>query len=156
MNTDRTPDPNDRKEIIMATRSITTPKIRSKSAAVQAAAGAPMTNLDRSVGVFETISAQAWARGSALAIKCLDDSSDLDKVCMCDEGRDGGPQDNVLYRYLLRLRLEAGDDPDVERAFCSVLTDMLASAVGGCGTWDIGDIEVQARASGPVAQAVRP
>ena len=112
------------------------------------------SNLDRSAGLFEDIAPEAWERGSALAIECLDDMSDLDRACMCDEGRDGAPQDNVLYRYLLRLRREADDDPQVEQAFCSVLTDYIASAVCG-STWDVESIEGQARESGPVAQAVR-
>lgn len=112
-------------------------------------------DLDRSAGLFEEITPAAWARGSALAIDLLKEATDLDKVCMCDEGRDGAPQDNVLYRHLLRLRREAADDPQVEQAFCSVLTDMIASAVDN-GTWEAEDLEAQARESGPVPQAVRP
>src|SRR5712664_3986924 len=49
-------------------------------------------------------------------------------------------QDNLLYRYLLRLRQEAGGDPQVEMAFCSVLTDYIATACDG-SVWDIDGIE---------------
>jgi hypothetical protein len=112
------------------------------------------TNLDCSTGLFEEISPQAWARGSALAIELLEECDDLDRVCMCDEGRGGAAQDNVLYRYLLRLRREASDDPQVEMAFCSVLSDYIGAAPEGA--WDVDAIEKYVRESGPVRQAVRP
>ena len=119
-----------------------------------------VTEIDRAVGgplvvlPFEEISAEAWARGSALAIELLDEI-DLDNVCMCDESRDGGPQDNILYRYLQRLRRgEAADDPQAELAFCSVLSDYIGSAEDG-GTWDVDAIERASRKYGPVLQAVR-
>jgi hypothetical protein len=55
---------------------------------------------------------------------------------------------------LQRLRQEASGDPQIEQAFCSVLTDMLGSAVSGGGTWDVEDVLEQTRKWGPVAQAV--
>jgi hypothetical protein len=107
------------------------------------------------VSPFEEISAEAWARGSALAIELLEEM-DLDRVCMCDEVRDGAPQDNIIYRYLQRLRREAAADSQAEQeqAFCSVLSDYIASAPEG--TWDVDAIERHARKNGPPLQAVQP
>jgi hypothetical protein len=110
--------------------------------------------IDRPSAKFEEISAKAWERGSVLAVECLEDMPDLDLICMCGEGRNGAPQDNVLYRHLQRLRREASGDPQIEQAFCSVLTDMLGSAVSGGGCWDVEDVLKHARKFGPVTQAV--
>jgi hypothetical protein len=60
----------------------------------------------------------------------------------------------LVYRYLLRLRQLAGDDPHVEMAFCSILTEFIATACGG-SCYDVDDIEHLARRVGPVPQAVR-
>jgi hypothetical protein len=122
------------------------PRLRLVEIEDDRAVGGPLV-----VSPFEEIPAEAWTRGSALAIELLDEM-DLDKVCMCDESRDGGPQDNILYRYLQRLRREASDDPQVEQAFCSVLSDYIASAPEG--TWDVDAIERAARKYGPALQAV--
>jgi hypothetical protein len=111
-------------------------------------------DLDRRGGKFEDIAPEAWQRGSALAIEMLDEA-DLDEMALTDDCRDGRPQDNLLYRYLLRLRHEANDAPQVERAFCSVLTDYIATACDG-SVWDIAGIERCAREDGPAAQAVPP
>lgn len=72
----------------------------------------------------------AWRQGVDLACELLDEASwDADEKILRDEFRDGRAQDNVLYRYLLRLR-KAGD-PRVDAAFAAVLTDFIASVLDG-------------------------
>jgi hypothetical protein len=109
-------------------------------------------DLDRVAGVFEEIPSAAWQRGSALAVEMLGET-DMDEMTLTDQWRDGRPQNNLLYRYLLRLR-EIGD-AQIDMAFCSVVTEFLASAADG-SFWDVEDIEREVRKVGPVAQRCAP
>jgi hypothetical protein len=108
--------------------------------------------VDRPGAKFEDIPADAWARGSALAVEMLAET-DMDEMTLTDKFRDGRPQNNLLYRYLLRLR-EIGD-AQIEAAFCSVITEYVASARDG-SLVDIEWLADEVRKTGPVAQAVRP
>lgn len=113
------------------------------------------TDLDRCAGVFEEISPEAWRRGTELAIEMFNEA-DLDEAMSVNaDEREGRAQNNLVFRYLLRLRQVAGEDQHVEMAFCSILTEFIATACGG-SCYDVDGIEHLARRVGPVPQAVQP
>jgi hypothetical protein len=111
-------------------------------------------SLDRSDGLFEEISAEAWARGAGLALEMFEEG-DIDEMGLEDGGRDGRPQDNLVYRYLQRLRREAAADQQVEVAFCAVLTEAIANQSDGmCHSID--SLEALVRDMGAPRQALQP
>jgi len=80
---------------------------------------------------------------AALAVDMLDEA-DLGEDALETDARDGRPQDNPLYRYLLCVR-ELGEE--VEKAFCSSLTEYISTAADGC-IWDVEGIDDSDRLQG--------
>jgi hypothetical protein len=70
---------------------------------------------------------QSWRNGVRLALDLLDEASDLglDELAIEDDCRDGRAQNNVMLRYLDKLR--ALEDRNADAAFCAVLSDYLGT-----------------------------
>lgn len=95
---------------------------------------------------------RTWRQGADLALELLEEA-DLGAMALNRRDRDDGRphQDNLLLRYLLRLRRV--DDARVEAAFCAVLTDFIAS----CRDGGVPDVSLLRRLSRkPVATSVAP
>jgi hypothetical protein len=105
---------------------------------------------DRPGAKFEEIAPEAWRLGVDLALELIG-VSDADCMSLDSDARDGGPQDNAVWRFLCKAR--EADDAQVERAFCAVLSDYIASARDGT----VPDVEfLEKLVRRPVAQAVQP